>query len=59
MDKETALLVVAKDLFLAGWQEVPGLAKQAATRKEHRELDYLAEEFLGFYRKLKSGVDVA
>lgn len=54
MDKEAALLVVAKDLFLAGHERFPG--KTAPEMKPIEFRYHFADEFLAFYRKIKSGV---
>lgn len=59
MDKEAALLVVAKDLFLVGWQEA-GSTKYAGISEQdpRKRLERLADEFLAFHNKLKSSVGV-
>jgi len=58
MDKDAALLVVAKDLFLAGWKESSDLFKygKAPENEPSKRLEHLADEFLAFHNKLRSGV---
>jgi hypothetical protein len=55
MDKTDAVLLVAKDLFLAGMALKP--VKVPAHIKPDAVLEHYADEFLAFYAKLKSGVE--
>ena len=57
MDKEAALLVVAKDLFLKAWELQPR-SKRIPTGviNENGEVKYFAEQFQTFHEKLKSGI---
>lgn len=54
MEKDAALLVIAKDLFLEGWNLKS--VKIPANIKADGELDYFAEEFLSFLKKLQSSI---
>lgn len=53
MDKDAALLIVAKDLFIEGMKlktiKVPA-------NKAGNVTDYIADEFIAFIKKLQSGL---
>ena len=54
MDKDAALLIVAKDLFLAGYERYP-----KRIHKDLKRLEFMFEyneEFLAFYKKLRLGL---
>lgn len=53
MDKEAALLVVAKELFLEG-RKIAITRIQGKTAEE--TMNNFADEFLAFYNKLKTAV---
>lgn len=57
MDKEAALLVASKDLFIEGLKHVPDLFKfPSDVIKDQKQLDYLADQFIAFHKKLSSAL---
>lgn len=54
MDKEAALLVVAKDLFLEKWRGT--VIKPAAKPKVEEELGVFADTFVTFFKKIRSSL---
>lgn len=62
MDKDTALLMISKDLFIEAWKSVPDLHKHPNRPKGEPvdklpELELVADKFVDFHKRLQSQLD--
>jgi hypothetical protein len=62
MDKDAALLIVTKDLFIEAWKTVPGLYKQPNHQKTEPgimfpELEVVVDQYIAFHESVRSKIN--